>query len=182
MLNVTRLLLSDLLLETFLFFFWRLYLMSIISHSSRLLCINKSCVLCLTSLIMGCVCCSGILRSPVSPPLQDQASKDKALQNMAALSSAQIVSPSLIKNPLPPLPQSPYPPATRVPYHYHHHHKQYQHKHDEQNQSCAVYYHIFFMFTRWTHLGLIRNYCIVFSVLAEPHPRTTRTLSGVSIQ
>nr|XP_055068540.1 TEA domain family member 3 b isoform X2 [Misgurnus anguillicaudatus] len=43
----------------------------------------------------------------------DQASKDKALQNMAALSSAQIVSPSLIKNPLPPLPQSPYPPAAR---------------------------------------------------------------------
>ncbi|XP_056606266.1 TEA domain family member 3 b isoform X11 [Triplophysa dalaica] len=43
----------------------------------------------------------------------DQASKDKALQNMAALSSAQIVSPSLIKNPLPPLPQSPYPPTPR---------------------------------------------------------------------
>ncbi|XP_067229190.1 TEA domain family member 3 b isoform X6 [Chanodichthys erythropterus] len=43
----------------------------------------------------------------------DQASKDKALQNMAALSSAQIVSPSLIKTPLPPLPQSPYPPAAR---------------------------------------------------------------------
>lgn len=43
----------------------------------------------------------------------DQASKDKALQNMAALSSAQIVSPNLIKNPLPPLPQSPYPPAAR---------------------------------------------------------------------
>ncbi|XP_026068635.1 transcriptional enhancer factor TEF-5-like isoform X2 [Carassius auratus] len=43
----------------------------------------------------------------------DQASKDKALQNMAALSSAQIVSPSLIKSPLPPLPQSPYPPSAR---------------------------------------------------------------------
>ncbi|XP_005166199.1 TEA domain family member 3 b isoform X3 [Danio rerio] len=43
----------------------------------------------------------------------DQASKDKALQNMAALSSAQIVSPSLIKTSLPPLPQSPYPPAAR---------------------------------------------------------------------
>ncbi|XP_056606254.1 TEA domain family member 3 b isoform X1 [Triplophysa dalaica] len=50
----------------------------------------------------------------------DQASKDKALQNMAALSSAQIVSPSLIKNPLPPLPQSPYPPTPRVPYHHLH--------------------------------------------------------------
>ncbi|XP_005166203.1 TEA domain family member 3 b isoform X7 [Danio rerio] len=45
--------------------------------------------------------------------IKDQASKDKALQNMAALSSAQIVSPSLIKTSLPPLPQSPYPPAAR---------------------------------------------------------------------
>ncbi|XP_059415686.1 transcriptional enhancer factor TEF-5-like isoform X7 [Carassius carassius] len=45
--------------------------------------------------------------------IKDQASKDKALQNMAALSSAQIVSPSLIKSPLPPLPQSPYPPSAR---------------------------------------------------------------------
>ncbi|XP_051753363.1 TEA domain family member 3 b isoform X5 [Ctenopharyngodon idella] len=45
--------------------------------------------------------------------IKDQASKDKALQNMAALSSAQIVSPSLIKTPLPPLPQSPYPPTAR---------------------------------------------------------------------
>ncbi|XP_071016538.1 transcriptional enhancer factor TEF-5-like isoform X5 [Oncorhynchus clarkii lewisi] len=43
----------------------------------------------------------------------DQASKDKALQNMAALSSAQIVSPSLIKSQLPPLPHSPYPPQAR---------------------------------------------------------------------
>lgn len=41
----------------------------------------------------------------------DQASKDKALQNMAALSSAQIVSPSMIKNHLPPLSPAPYPPA-----------------------------------------------------------------------
>ncbi|KAM9409103.1 TEA domain family member 3 b isoform 6-T6 [Pholidichthys leucotaenia] len=41
----------------------------------------------------------------------DQASKDKALQNMAALSSAQIVSPSMIKNHLPPLPPAPYPPT-----------------------------------------------------------------------
>ncbi|CAM4629019.1 unnamed protein product [Leuciscus chuanchicus] len=32
---------------------------------------------------------------------------------MAALSSAQIVSPSLIKTSLPPLPQSPYPPSAR---------------------------------------------------------------------
>ncbi|XP_056129631.1 TEA domain family member 3 b isoform X4 [Lampris incognitus] len=43
----------------------------------------------------------------------DQASKDKALQNMAALSSAQIVSPTLIKNQLPPLPPSPYPQQAR---------------------------------------------------------------------
>ncbi|TNM89084.1 hypothetical protein fugu_005338 [Takifugu bimaculatus] len=41
----------------------------------------------------------------------DQASKDKALQNMASLSSAQIVSPSIIKNHLPPLPPAPYQPA-----------------------------------------------------------------------
>ncbi|XP_008278125.1 TEA domain family member 3 b isoform X2 [Stegastes partitus] len=41
----------------------------------------------------------------------DQASKDKALQNMAALSSAQIVSPSMMKNHLPPLPPAPYQPA-----------------------------------------------------------------------
>ncbi|KAM9757823.1 TEA domain family member 3 b isoform 4-T4 [Menidia menidia] len=41
----------------------------------------------------------------------DQASKDKALQNMAALSSAQIVSPSMIKNHLPPLSPAPYQPA-----------------------------------------------------------------------
>ncbi|XP_051753361.1 TEA domain family member 3 b isoform X3 [Ctenopharyngodon idella] len=49
----------------------------------------------------------------IQSKLKDQASKDKALQNMAALSSAQIVSPSLIKTPLPPLPQSPYPPTAR---------------------------------------------------------------------
>ncbi|XP_029287859.1 TEA domain family member 3 b isoform X4 [Cottoperca gobio] len=40
----------------------------------------------------------------------DQASKDKALQNMAAMSSAQIVSPSMIKNHLPPLPPASYQP------------------------------------------------------------------------
>ncbi|XP_047203723.1 transcriptional enhancer factor TEF-5-like isoform X7 [Girardinichthys multiradiatus] len=43
--------------------------------------------------------------------IKDQASKDKALQNMAALSSAQIVSPSMIKNHLPPLSPAPYQPA-----------------------------------------------------------------------
>ncbi|XP_073731025.1 transcriptional enhancer factor TEF-5 isoform X1 [Misgurnus anguillicaudatus] len=43
----------------------------------------------------------------------DQASKDKALQNMAALSSAQIVSASVMKSQLPPLPQHPYPPPPR---------------------------------------------------------------------
>uniref|UniRef100_A0A3B3QT43 TEA domain transcription factor 3 n=1 Tax=Paramormyrops kingsleyae TaxID=1676925 RepID=A0A3B3QT43_9TELE len=46
--------------------------------------------------------------------LKDQASKDKALQSMAALSSAQIVSPGMTKTPLPPMPQSPYPPPSRV--------------------------------------------------------------------
>uniref|UniRef100_A0A8D3AA10 Transcriptional enhancer factor TEF-5 n=1 Tax=Scophthalmus maximus TaxID=52904 RepID=A0A8D3AA10_SCOMX len=44
----------------------------------------------------------------IQSKLKDQASKDKALQNMAALSSAQIVSPSMIKNHLPPLPPAPY--------------------------------------------------------------------------
>ncbi|XP_035244963.1 transcriptional enhancer factor TEF-5-like isoform X4 [Anguilla anguilla] len=43
----------------------------------------------------------------------DQASKDKALQNMAALSSAQIVSPSLMKSPPPSLPQPAYPASAR---------------------------------------------------------------------
>ncbi|XP_035244964.1 transcriptional enhancer factor TEF-5-like isoform X5 [Anguilla anguilla] len=45
--------------------------------------------------------------------LKDQASKDKALQNMAALSSAQIVSPSLMKSPPPSLPQPAYPASAR---------------------------------------------------------------------
>uniref|UniRef100_A0A672F8I2 TEA domain-containing protein n=1 Tax=Salarias fasciatus TaxID=181472 RepID=A0A672F8I2_SALFA len=47
----------------------------------------------------------------IQSKLKDQASKDKALQNMAALSSAQIVSPSMMKNPLPPLPPAPYQPV-----------------------------------------------------------------------
>ncbi|XP_061793097.1 transcriptional enhancer factor TEF-5-like isoform X4 [Nerophis lumbriciformis] len=49
----------------------------------------------------------------IQSKLKDQASKDKALQNMAALSSAQIVSPSMMKNhlPLPPLPPAPYQPG-----------------------------------------------------------------------
>ncbi|XP_015259412.1 PREDICTED: transcriptional enhancer factor TEF-5-like isoform X11 [Cyprinodon variegatus] len=46
----------------------------------------------------------------IQSKLKDQASKDKALQNMAALSSAQIVSPSMIKNHLPPLSPAPYQP------------------------------------------------------------------------
>uniref|UniRef100_A0A673GLS9 Transcriptional enhancer factor TEF-5-like n=1 Tax=Sinocyclocheilus rhinocerous TaxID=307959 RepID=A0A673GLS9_9TELE len=46
--------------------------------------------------------------------IKDQASKDKALQNMAALSSAQIVSASVMKSQLPPLPQHHYPPPARV--------------------------------------------------------------------
>uniref|UniRef100_A0A672K870 TEA domain transcription factor 3 n=1 Tax=Sinocyclocheilus grahami TaxID=75366 RepID=A0A672K870_SINGR len=45
--------------------------------------------------------------------IKDQASKDKALQNMAALSSAQIVSASVMKSQLPPLPQHHYPPPAR---------------------------------------------------------------------
>ncbi|XP_026055066.1 transcriptional enhancer factor TEF-5-like isoform X2 [Carassius auratus] len=43
----------------------------------------------------------------------DQVSKDKAMQNMAALSSAQIVSASVMKSQLPLLPQHPYPPPAR---------------------------------------------------------------------
>uniref|UniRef100_A0A672S8B2 TEA domain transcription factor 3 n=1 Tax=Sinocyclocheilus grahami TaxID=75366 RepID=A0A672S8B2_SINGR len=50
----------------------------------------------------------------IQSKLKDQASKDKALQNMAALSSAQIVSASVMKSHLPPLPQHPYPPPARV--------------------------------------------------------------------
>uniref|UniRef100_A0A672S896 Transcriptional enhancer factor TEF-5 n=2 Tax=Sinocyclocheilus grahami TaxID=75366 RepID=A0A672S896_SINGR len=49
----------------------------------------------------------------IQSKLKDQASKDKALQNMAALSSAQIVSASVMKSHLPPLPQHPYPPPAR---------------------------------------------------------------------
>uniref|UniRef100_A0A8C2PUB1 TEA domain family member 3 a n=1 Tax=Cyprinus carpio TaxID=7962 RepID=A0A8C2PUB1_CYPCA len=49
----------------------------------------------------------------IQSKLKDQASKDKALQNMAALSSAQIVSASVMKSQLPLLPQHPYPPPTR---------------------------------------------------------------------
>ncbi|KAL4622472.1 transcriptional enhancer factor TEF-5-like isoform X6 [Arapaima gigas] len=50
----------------------------------------------------------------IQSKLKDQASKDKALQNMAALSSAQIVSPSVVKSQLPPLPQPTYTPPARV--------------------------------------------------------------------
>ncbi|XP_051962438.1 transcriptional enhancer factor TEF-5 isoform X4 [Xyrauchen texanus] len=49
----------------------------------------------------------------IQTKLKDQASRDKALQNIAALSSAQIVSPHLMKSQLPPLPQHPYPPPAR---------------------------------------------------------------------
>lgn len=45
---------------------------------------------------------------------QDQASKDKALQSMAALSSAQIVSASVMKSQLTHMSQPPYPPPARV--------------------------------------------------------------------
>uniref|UniRef100_A0A8C9QZF4 TEA domain family member 3 a n=1 Tax=Scleropages formosus TaxID=113540 RepID=A0A8C9QZF4_SCLFO len=50
----------------------------------------------------------------IQSKLKDQASKDKALQTMAALSSAQIVSPSVMKSQLPPLPQPTYTPPARV--------------------------------------------------------------------
>ncbi|KAI1890612.1 hypothetical protein AGOR_G00155460 [Albula goreensis] len=45
--------------------------------------------------------------------IKDQVSKDKCLQNMAALSSAQIVSPSIMKSPMPSLPQPTYPAPGR---------------------------------------------------------------------
>lgn len=54
--------------------------------------------------------------SPSCPP-QDQVSKDKALQSMASMSSAQIVSASVLQNklsPPPPLPQAVFSAAPRV--------------------------------------------------------------------
>ncbi|XP_067913123.1 transcriptional enhancer factor TEF-5-like isoform X2 [Heterodontus francisci] len=47
--------------------------------------------------------------------IKDQASKDKALQNMAAMSSAQIVSATAMQSKLgiTPIPQAPYPAAAR---------------------------------------------------------------------
>ncbi|XP_077582791.1 TEA domain family member 3 b isoform X6 [Stigmatopora nigra] len=47
----------------------------------------------------------------IQSKLKDQASKDKALQNMAALSSAQIVSPTMAKNHIPPMPPATYQPG-----------------------------------------------------------------------
>lgn len=50
-------------------------------------------------------------------PCQDQVSKDKALQSMASMSSAQIVSASVLQNklsPPPPLPQAVFSAAPRV--------------------------------------------------------------------
>lgn len=71
-----------------------------------------------------CVC---LCRSPcpawmgnhsvLSPFPQDQVSKDKALQSMASMSSAQIVSASVLQNklsPPPPLPQAVFSAAPRV--------------------------------------------------------------------
>uniref|UniRef100_A0A8C9SLY3 TEA domain family member 3 a n=1 Tax=Scleropages formosus TaxID=113540 RepID=A0A8C9SLY3_SCLFO len=55
----------------------------------------------------------------IQSKLKDQASKDKALQTMAALSSAQIVSPSVMKSQLPPLPHlifSSIKPFAQTPY------------------------------------------------------------------
>lgn len=54
--------------------------------------------------------------SSLSPP-KDQVSKDKALQSMASMSSAQIVSASVLQNklsPPPPLPQAVFSAAPRV--------------------------------------------------------------------
>lgn len=51
------------------------------------------------------------------PILKDQVSKDKALQSMASMSSAQIVSASVLQNklsPPPPLPQAVFSAAPRV--------------------------------------------------------------------
>lgn len=42
-------------------------------------------------------CCLSVLRS-LSVLLQDQAAKEKALQSMATMSSAQIVSPTAFQN------------------------------------------------------------------------------------
>lgn len=50
--------------------------------------------------------------------IQDQVSKDKALQTVANLSSAQIVSASVMK------PQTPFPPPVRV-----------RHKHTDRHTS-----------------------------------------------
>ncbi|XP_038676273.1 transcriptional enhancer factor TEF-5-like isoform X8 [Scyliorhinus canicula] len=51
----------------------------------------------------------------IQSKLKDQASKDKALQNMAAMSSAQIVSATAMQSKLgiTPIPQAPYPAAAR---------------------------------------------------------------------
>lgn len=55
--------------------------------------------------------------SCLSPLPKDQVSKDKALQSMASMSSAQIVSASVLQNklsPPPPLPQAVFSAAPRV--------------------------------------------------------------------
>ncbi|KAJ8259617.1 hypothetical protein GJAV_G00171500 [Gymnothorax javanicus] len=49
----------------------------------------------------------------VQSKLKDQASKEKAIQNMAALSSAQIVSPSIMRAPPPSLARPTYPTSGR---------------------------------------------------------------------
>lgn len=53
----------------------------------------------------------------VTPVPQDQVSKDKALQSMASMSSAQIVSASVLQNkfsPPSPLPQAVFSTSSRV--------------------------------------------------------------------
>lgn len=63
--------------------------------------------------------CAPVTPLPSCPPFspQDQVSKDKALQSMASMSSAQIVSASVLQNklsPPPPLPQAVFSAAPRV--------------------------------------------------------------------
>lgn len=61
---------------------------------------------------------SGLAQASRDPsPLQDQVSKDKALQSMASMSSAQIVSASVLQNkfsPPSPLPQAVFSTSSRV--------------------------------------------------------------------
>lgn len=63
--------------------------------------------------------------------MQDQVSKDKALQTVANLSSAQIVSASVMK------PQTPFPASVRV--------RQQAKTRDSTYEVCIETFHIFFL-------------------------------------